>query len=109
MIQYNTSHESLSRSELHVYLFIYLFFKPKNLPRQLPGLPSGLRRPWCVHAFVRACVCVCTSFFVCVLVFACCVVKSDLILGRLHVKPCIHSLHSHAYHSLLVNVSLARD
>ena len=24
---------------------IYLFFKPKNLPRQLPGLPAGLHRP----------------------------------------------------------------
>ena len=41
--------DDLSRTELHVYLFIYLFFKPKNLPRQLPGLPAGLRRPCGPH------------------------------------------------------------
>ena len=23
----------------------YIFIKPRNLPRQLPGLPAGLRRP----------------------------------------------------------------
>ena len=34
-----------SRTLVLIYLFIYLLFKPKNLPRQLPGLPAGLRRP----------------------------------------------------------------